>query len=75
MDLSEKIIPEQKTGIAIEASADVVAKTNYEAVELFKTAVSRLQQINDWNKIADGISATFTLVNEKGKTHAFARER
>ena len=29
-------------------------------------AVSRLQQINDWNKIAVGISATFTLVNEKG---------
>lgn len=66
MNLSEKIIPEQKTGISIEASADVVAKTNHEAVELFRMAVSRLQQINDWNKIAVGISATFTLVNEKG---------
>ena len=36
MNLSEKIIPEQKTGISIEASADVVAKTNHEAVELFQ---------------------------------------
>jgi hypothetical protein len=67
MDLSEKIIPEQKTGIAIETSADVVAKTNHEAVELFKMAVSRLQQINEWDKIANGISATFTIVNEKGE--------
>jgi hypothetical protein len=67
MDLGEKIIPEQKTGMAIEVSADVVAKANHEATELFKMAVSRLQQINDWDKIAVGLSATFTLVNEKGE--------
>jgi hypothetical protein len=66
MEAKDKLVPEQETGKAIEASANAVLNTPEEAKLLFEIAKTRLQNVNEWHKTAKNISAEFRLVTNEG---------
>lgn len=60
------IVPEQKTGKEIDATASVLLPNDTVAREFFTTAVNRLQTISEWARLAGDPSAQFTLTDSEG---------
>lgn len=60
------IIPEQYTGKEIVTEASSVFTDDGEAIRFYDLAKQRLLNCNNWHKVAEGISATFHLVNKDG---------
>jgi len=64
--LIEDKIPNQHTGAKTDNFASVSFSTVDEAKQMYNIAKSRLLNVNEWNRIAAGISATFTLTDQSG---------
>lgn len=60
------LVPEQQTGKAIDAVSAVKLSNEEMAKEFFKIVKSRLQDVNNWGKIAGNLSASFQLVDNDG---------
>jgi hypothetical protein len=61
------LIPGNTEGKEITAEAFADFTDAFKAKTFFKVAAERLSNVNDWNKIAGGISAIFQLTNENGE--------
>ena len=59
-------IPEQHTGGKSDNWFSIIADTDKGAVSLFKTAVERLLDVNNWSRLCGISSASFRLTDEKG---------
>jgi hypothetical protein len=59
-------IPEQHTGGKTDNWFSIIADTDKGAVGLFKTAVERLLDVNNWSRLCGISSASFRLTDEKG---------
>lgn len=57
------IVPEQKTGKAIDAESHLALGDDTEAKEFFERVKNRLQHVNQWKDYAGEISATFQLID------------
>ena len=66
MKTKQDMVPGQQTGKAIEAKESVTLASADEAQAFFKVVRQRLQDVNRWNEMAEGITATFRLVDSKG---------
>lgn len=60
------IIPEQQSGIALEAESNIELNDDKEAKAFFNLAKSRLQQVNNWHELAGTFSGNFQLADENG---------
>ncbi|HEY8513821.1 MAG TPA: hypothetical protein VIL31_17820 [Cyclobacteriaceae bacterium] len=60
------IVPEQKTGREIDATASVLLANDTVAREFFTTAVNRLQNVGEWSRLAGDPSAEFILTDPDG---------
>jgi len=60
------IIPEQTSGVAIDASSYTDFSSVEEAKTFFQEARKRLLDINNWHRIAGNLSATFQLTDKNG---------
>ena len=60
------LVPEQQTGKAIDAVSSVRLSNEETAKEFFKIVKSRLQDVNNWGKIAGNLSASFQLIDNNG---------
>lgn len=60
------IVPEQKTGKEIDATASILLANDTVAREYFTTAVNRLQTVSEWSSLAGDPSAEFTLTDPEG---------
>lgn len=60
------IIPKQFTGKEIVAEASADFEDNTKATRFYEVAKGRLLNCNNWHKIAEGISATFQLIDKNG---------
>jgi hypothetical protein len=60
------IVPEQKTGKEIDATASVLLANDTVAREYFTTAVNRLQNVSEWSSLAGDPSAEFALTDSGG---------
>lgn len=61
------IVPDQRTGKAIDAETSVELMDEKEAQEFFRVVQNRLQNVNAWDQLAGNISASFRLVDKNGK--------
>jgi hypothetical protein len=61
-----EIVPDQKTGKAIDAESTRELQKPEEAKDFFSKVKDRLQDVNQWKDIAGTLSATFKLVDETG---------
>jgi len=61
------IVPDQQTGRAIDAFSTVELENEEDAKAFFGQAKENLRDVNHWKTIAGTISATFQLVDAKGK--------
>lgn len=59
-------IPEQHTGSAKDVDESIRLDDLKAAKQHFLECRSRMMNVNEWAKIANGISATFQLTDEKG---------
>lgn len=64
---TKEIIPEQQTGQAIYAESSVEMNDEMSAMIFFEEVKRRLSNVNNWHTVAGGLTATFHLVNHKGK--------
>jgi hypothetical protein len=62
----EPTIPAQYTGESTDNHYSIEADTDKEAVALFRTAVSRLFDVNNWGEICAVASASFRLTDAEG---------
>ena len=60
------IIPHQYTGKEIKATSSKELETESAAKIFFESAKTRLLDVNNWNKIAEAITAQFQIVDENG---------
>lgn len=60
------IVPEQKSGSEINATASVLLANDTVAREFFTTAVNRLQTVSEWARLAGEPSAEFLLTDSEG---------
>jgi hypothetical protein len=65
-DVKEKIVPPQNEGGKKDIIHKVTAIDHDDARKLFFIARNRLLNVNSWQKVADGISATFKLTDSDG---------
>ncbi len=61
-----KNIPDQYTGAAKDVDEKIHIADQNEAKEQFLSGRNRLMNVNDWEKIAKGVSATFHLTDQEG---------
>lgn len=61
------IIPSQETGNEIEAEAQAGFPGAAEAILFYERAKSRLLDVNNWERIAGALSASFRIVDAGGK--------
>lgn len=61
------IIPPQYTGNEIESIAEEEFENEEDARNMFITAKQRLLDVNNWNRIAGIVTATFQVIDNKGK--------
>jgi hypothetical protein len=61
------IIPAQYTGKEIEAISSVEMKDENEAKAFYEIVKDRLQNVNNWHRLAGFISAKFQVVDSEGK--------
>src|SRR5688500_2313081 len=59
------IVPDQRTGKAIDAEVSVKLNSPVEAKAVFNVVKFRLQDVNNWHKFAGNISAVCRLVNKE----------
>jgi hypothetical protein len=60
------LVPVQRSGKAIDAASFVELNNEKIAVVFYEIVKNRLQHVNSWSIIAEGISASFQLVNREG---------
>lgn len=60
------IIPDQRTGKAIDAESTVEVAEEKDAKAFFDEVKGRLQNVNHWKEYAGNLSATFQLVDREG---------
>lgn len=60
-------IPTQQTGAKTDTWFSIIADTEKGAVGLFKTAVERILDVNNWSKLCGISSAGFKLTNASGE--------
>jgi hypothetical protein len=60
------LIPEQRSGTAIDAASSVELNNEKIAMVFYEIVKNRLQHVNSWSIIAEGMSASFQLVNREG---------
>lgn len=60
------IVPDQLTGKAIDAESSVNLYNKKSAKAFFEVVKNRLQNVNNWHKMAGNLSASFQLVNKEG---------
>lgn len=65
-DSADNIIPEQQTGNESNTEYSAIADSLDDAKKLFKLARQRLEHVNNWNKLAKGITADFQLTDHHG---------
>jgi len=63
----DPIVPEQRTGKAIDATGSLTLKDESEAKAFFSVVKNRLQNVNEWADLAGNLSATFQLVDADGR--------
>ncbi len=61
------IVPEQYDGKPIDAESSIELKDIQEAETFFTSVKRRLQDVNNWHKLAGNLSATFFLTDRNGK--------
>ncbi len=61
-----KIIPDQYTGIEIEAEASIDLKNNNDAALFYNTVKARLLKVNEWHHVSGIISAVFQATDDSG---------
>jgi hypothetical protein len=61
------IVPEQESGKAIDAESSIELSSIEEAKAFFIVVITRLQDVNNWHKLAGNLSAKFQLVDGMGK--------
>jgi len=61
------IVPEQKSGKAIDAESRLSLNDDREAKDFFERVKNKLQNVNQWKDYAGNISATFQLIDERGQ--------
>jgi hypothetical protein len=67
MDKKDKhIVPEQRTGKAIDASGTVELDSEENAKAFFSDVKQRLANVNGWSQLMGGLSATFQVVDKNG---------
>ncbi len=66
MKSKDELVRAQEIGKAIEASADATLNTGEEAKALFQLAKKRLQNVNNWHKTAETISAVKSFKRKFG---------
>ena len=69
---SSPIVPDQRTGKAIDAESSVLMQNETSAKAFFEIVKNRLQYVNDWHKLTGDLSARFQLVNKEG-VHVYRR--
>lgn len=62
-----RIIPENKSGEAIDSVSTIELSDNEEAKAFFDTVKQRLLDVNSWHKIAGVFTANFQLADKEGK--------
>ena len=62
------LIPEQETGKSSDNECSVHCSSIEQACALFDRAKARLLNVNDWEDVAEGISAKFVLTDSGGHT-------
>ncbi len=67
MSLLSNIITEQTTGSHPAATAKYKAESRHLAIGLFNEAKYKLLDINNWERLCDGVAAEFRLTDEKGE--------
>jgi hypothetical protein len=65
-DIKGQLVPQQRTGKAIDAEASAVLSTEKTAVVFFELVRNRMQHVNSWSVIAGKLSAEFQLINKEG---------
>lgn len=60
------LVPENKEGKEITATASETLNSTEAAKELYNKAKERLQSVNNWGKIAGKLSANFQVTDDKG---------
>ncbi|MEJ1240788.1 hypothetical protein WBG78_21765 [Chryseolinea sp. T2] len=65
-NVSGSLVPPQRSGKAIDASAFAVLSTEKTANFFFELVKNRMQHVNSWSVIAGKLSAEFQLVNKEG---------
>jgi len=66
-DVKEKIVPPQYEGGQKDITHKFTATDDDDARKLFFLARNRLLDINNWHKVAAGISGRFTLTDQTGR--------
>ena len=61
------IIPENRTGEAIDSESAIELSDNEEAKAFFDIVKQRLLDVNSWHKIAGVLTANFQLADKEGK--------
>jgi len=68
MDKQEKrIVPKQRTGKAIDANGTIELNSHDESKAFFALVKERLENVNGWSRITEGLSATFQVVDKDGR--------
>lgn len=62
-----RIVPAQQSGKAIDSESSVTLNNAEEAKKFFNVVKFRLQDVNNWHKLAGNISAVFKLVDKNGE--------
>lgn len=65
-DIKEKIVPPQKEGGKKDIEHKVATIDDDDARKLFVIGRNRLLNVNNWHKVAEGLSATFHLTDANG---------
>ena len=60
------LVPQQYTGRELTAIASIDLNNEQEAVNFFQLAMKRLLDVNNWQRTAEGVSATFQITDNTG---------
>lgn len=60
-------IPEQKVGKALDYSRQLTLPDDSSAYNRYREIVAKMLDVNGWQKIAEGISGEFVIVNENNE--------
>jgi hypothetical protein len=61
-----EIVPEQRNGNHTEVTEEITFPERQDALQHYAESKNRLTDVNNWDKIAKGLSATFQLLDEEG---------